>query len=318
MTIVYSDRYDFDLGAHVFPMRKYALLRARLAERGLAAPADFIEPASASWDDLALVHTAGYLLKLQFGGLSPEDLGALELPWSPEIVEGFRLMTGGTLLAARLALGLSPDGQVPGGPERAAGPAWPVVVHLGGGFHHAFPTHGEGFCMFNDVAVAIRALERDRAVTRVAIVDLDVHHGNGTAAIFKGLPAVFTFSMHQLHNYPAQKPPGTLDVGLADGASDVEYLLNLREALPKVVASGPDLMIYLAGADPYDDDQLGGLCLSKEGLRERDRMVMRAARQAFVPLVVTLAGGYARRVEDTVDIHAATVEAALAASTGSG
>jgi acetoin utilization deacetylase AcuC-like enzyme len=186
------------------------------------------------------------------------------------------------------------------------------VVHLGGGFHHAFPNHGEGFCMFNDVAVAIRALLAEGAVGRVAIVDLDVHQGNGTATIFNGEQAVFTFSMHQFHNYPAEKPRGSLDIGLVDGAGDIEYLHTLREALPKVMASRPEVVFYLAGADPYDDDQLGGLCLSQEGLRKRDRMVFRAAAQARVPVVVTLAGGYARRLTDTVAIHTATVEEARA------
>lgn len=310
MKIVYSDRYDFDLGTHVFPMRKYPLVRAKLAEQGIVSPDDVVEPLTASWEHLAAVHDAEYLRKLQAGDLSAEDLGVLELPWSAEIVEGFRLMAGGTLTAARLALGAGgPVAGAPGDPARGQ-----IVVHLGGGFHHAFPTHGEGFCMFNDVAVAIRALVGEGTVSRVAIVDLDVHHGNGTATIFKGERAVFTFSMHQFHNYPAEKPRGSLDIGLVDGAGDIEYLHTLREALPKVMASEPEVVFYLAGADPYDDDQLGGLCLSKEGLRKRDRMVFRAAVQARVPMVVTLAGGYARRLSDTVAIHTATVEEARAAA----
>jgi acetoin utilization deacetylase AcuC-like enzyme len=299
--IVYSDRYDFDLGTHVFPMRKYPLVRAKLAEQGTVPPEDVVEPITASWEQLGLVHDAEYLRKLQAGDLSAQDLGVLELPWSEEIVEGFRLMAGGTLTAARLAL------------DQAGGQ---IVVHLGGGFHHAFPTHGEGFCMFNDVAVAIRALLGEGALERVAIVDLDVHHGNGTATIFKGERSVFTFSMHQFHNYPAVKPRGSLDIGLIDGAGDIEYLHTLREALPKVMASQPHVVFYLAGADPYEDDQLGGLCLSQEGLRKRDRMVFRAAAQARVPVVVTLAGGYARRLSDTVAIHTATVEEARAAGQG--
>jgi acetoin utilization deacetylase AcuC-like enzyme len=315
--IVYSDRYDFGLGAHVFPTQKYPRIRARLVGERLVRPDDIVEPLTASWEDLTLVHSAEYLRQLQLGQLSPGDLDALELPWSPEIVEGFRLMVGGTLTAARLALGLPPEGPAREAAREDGGTAGAVVVHLGGGFHHAFPTHGEGFCMFNDVSVAIRALQRDALASRVAIVDLDVHHGNGTATIFKGQPEVFTFSMHQFHNYPAVKPRGSLDIGLVDGAGDIEYLHTLREALPKVMASEPDMLFYLAGADPYDDDQLGGLCLSKEGLRKRDRMVFRAARQAKVPVVVTLAGGYARRLDDTVAIHAATVEEALAVSSGS-
>jgi acetoin utilization deacetylase AcuC-like enzyme len=228
-----------------------------------------------------------------------DDLAQLELPWSAEIVECFRLMVGGTIRAARLA---------------AAGRADAAVVcHLGGGLHHAFPNHGEGFCVFNDVAVAVRVLQAEN-VERHAIVDLDVHHGNGTAFIFESDPRVFTFSMHQQHNYPMWKPQGSLDVGLADGVHDAAYLEELERALPKVLAHRPDCGFYLAGADPYEDDQLGGLRLTKAGIRRRDRIVMEAFREAGVPLVVTLAGGYARYVEDTVAIHCATIEEALQSS----
>ena len=188
-----------------------------------------------------------------------------------------------------------------------------VVCHLGGGLHHAFPNHGEGFCPFNDVAVAVRVLQ-GRGVERVAIVDLDVHHGNGTAFIFESDPRVFTFSMHQQHNYPMWKPRGSLDIGLPDGAHDATFLAELGRALPAVMAHRPQCVFYLAGADPYEDDQLGGLRLTKEGLRERDRVVIDAVRRAGVPLVVALAGGYARRVEDTVAIHAATIEEAGSAA----
>src|SRR6185295_12833301 len=192
-----------------------------------------------------------------------------------------------------------------------------VVPHIGGGLHHAFPSHGEGFCPFNDVAVAARVLQQ-RGLERIAIVDLDVHHGNGTAFTFESDPRVFTCSMHQQHNYPMWKPRGSLDIGLADGAHDATFLRELERALPPVFAHAPECVFYLAGADPYEDDQLGGLRLTKDGLRRRDHMVidaMRAARsagsgQAGVPLVITLAGGYARRVEDTVAIHAATIEEA--------
>jgi acetoin utilization deacetylase AcuC-like enzyme len=220
----------------------------------------------------------------------------LELPWTPDVVEGFRLMTGGTLVAADAA---------------AAGEAT-VVAHIGGGFHHAFADHGEGFCLFNDVAVAVRRL-RESGIERAAIVDLDVHHGNGTAAIFAGDPHVFTFSMHQQHNYPAIKPPSSLDVGLPDAVADAAYLELLLASLEQVVAHRPQIAFYLAGADPYADDQLGGLALTKPGLRERDRLVLRACVERRVPVVVTLAGGYARRLEDTVDIHLATLDEAVAA-----
>jgi acetoin utilization deacetylase AcuC-like enzyme len=184
-----------------------------------------------------------------------------------------------------------------------------VVCHLGGGLHHAFRNHGEGFCPFNDVAVAVRVLQ-SRGIERVAIVDLDVHHGNGTAFIFESDDRVFTFSMHQQHNYPMWKPRGSLDIGLPDGTHDRTFLRALEEALPKAMASHPECVFYLAGADPYEDDQLGGLRLTKDGLRRRDRMVIDAVRAAGCPLVIALAGGYARRVEDTVDIHVATIEEA--------
>ena len=266
------------------------MVHARLLEDGPVAAA---EPEAATWEDLRLVHTPTYLQKVRTGTLSLTEQARLEVPWSHAITEGFRLMTGGTVTAARVAL-------------RTGG-----AVHLGGGFHHAFPDHGEGFCLFNDVGLAICVLMRDAAIRRSAIIDCDVHHGNGTAALFGADPRVFTFSMHQEHNYPPDKPASTLDIGLADGTEDIEYLHRLEEALPVVVAHEPDLIFYLAGADPYVDDQLGGLALTQRGLRERDRLVLQRARAAGVPVVVTLAGGYARDVNDTVAIHVATVEESL-------
>jgi acetoin utilization deacetylase AcuC-like enzyme len=307
MKIVYSDRYHLDIGAHVFPTLKYPRVRATLLDRGVVGPRDFVEPEPASWEDLALVHTADYLEKLRHGSLSIEEIAQMEIPWSPQIVEGFRLMAGGTMLAGRLAL----DDASGNGTRR-----WTVVVHIGGGFHHAHRNHGEGFCMFNDVAVAIRHLKADGRISRAAIVDCDVHHGNGTAAIFTGERSVFTFSIHQLHNYPALKPAGSMDIALDDWAGDEEYLTELREALPRVFASRPDIVFYLAGADPYSGDQLGGLGLTREGLRTRDRLVLEAARDRGVPVAVTFAGGYARHVEDTIAIHAATVEQARAVLDG--
>jgi acetoin utilization deacetylase AcuC-like enzyme len=229
---------------------------------------------------------------MQTGALTGADVAQLELPWSRELVDGFRLMVGGTVLAAAMAA------------ERR------LAIHIGGGLHHAFPNHGEGFCPFNDVAVAVRVLQ-SRGVRRHAIIDLDVHHGNGTAFIFSDDRNVFTCSLHQQHNYPMWKPQGSLDIGLADGAHDPTYLDELARALPRAMAHRPECLFYLAGADPYEDDQLGGLRLSKEGLRQRDRMVIEAAREADVPVVITMAGGYARYVEDTVAIHVATVEEAL-------
>ena len=231
--------------------------------------------------------------------MTDEDLAQLELPWSPEMVNAFRTMVGGTIAAARRACEVENSRS-----------AFRVACHVGGGLHHAFPNHGEGFCPFNDVAVAVRVLQR-LGVERHAIVDLDVHHGNGTAFIFEHDPRVYTFSMHQQYNYPMWKPRGSHDIGLPDGVHDATYLRELTRALPDVLAHRPDCVFYLAGADPFEDDQLGGLRLTKDGLRQRDRMVVEAVRGAGLPLVVTLAGGYARNVEDTVAIHCATIEEAL-------
>jgi acetoin utilization deacetylase AcuC-like enzyme len=233
------------------------------------------------------------------GTMTPADVGQLELPWSTAMVEGFRLMVGGTIQAALIATGLE-----------VRSLKSEVCCHIGGGLHHAFPNHGEGFCPFNDVAVATRVLQ-SRGIERIAIVDLDVHHGNGTAFTFESDHRVFTFSMHQQHNYPLWKPRGSLDIGLPDGAHDATYLHELEQALPRVMAHEPQCVFYLAGADPYEDDQLGGLRLTKQGLRRRDRMVVETVRAAGVPLVITLAGGYARHAEDTVAIHTATIEEAL-------
>jgi acetoin utilization deacetylase AcuC-like enzyme len=358
MRIIYSPRYVIDIGRHVFPTLKYRMVHDRLVENGWVRAADVIEPQIASWDELALVHTHDYLETMREGTLSDDALAQLQLPWSEAMVDGFRLMVGGTIDAALIASGLSHDdrrrdgvGVGPsfssGDPSRggaAVGPSFSsgdlsrgvlstfnVVCHIGGGLHHAFPNHGEGFCPFNDVAVAVRVLQA-RNVERIAVVDLDVHHGNGTAFIFnprgaspprqttsRGGPspaqrqdvadeAVFTFSMHQQHNYPMWKPRGALDIGLQDGANDETFLEELERALPTVMACRPQLVFYLAGADPYEDDQLGGLALTRAGLRERDRLVIRTVRDAGIPLVVTLAGGYARRVEDTVAIHVTTIE----------
>jgi acetoin utilization deacetylase AcuC-like enzyme len=264
-----------------------------LLREALGTRAAVLAPEPASWDDLARVHTAEYLNKIRSGALSFEEIARLELPWSRELAEGFRLMVGGTILAAERAL----DGG--------------VSIHLGGGFHHAFADHGEGFCMFNDVAAAIRRLQHDGRSRRAAVVDGDVHHGNGTAMIFAGDTDVFTFSIHQQHNYPSWKPPSDLDIGLPDGTRDAAYLGKLKEGLDAVFEHRPEVVAYVAGADPFKEDQLGGLSLTKEGLRRRDRMVFEACRNAGVPVFVTLAGGYARRVEDTVDIHMGTIEEAF-------
>ncbi|HEX7140776.1 MAG TPA: histone deacetylase [Vicinamibacterales bacterium] len=303
--VIHAARYRIDIGSHVLPTNKYQLIIDRLLESGVVRQSDIFEPAPASWTDLALVHTSEYLQKLREGSLTIEDLAQLELPWSTELVEAFRTMVGGTILAARIACGFSsfePSG------FRAA-------CHVGGGLHHAFPNHGEGFCPFNDVAVAVRVLQ-GLGVERHAIVDLDVHHGNGTAFIFECDPRVYTLSIHQQYNYPMWKPRGSRDIGLPDGVHDATYLRELERALPDVLAHRPDCVFYLAGADPFEDDQLGGLRLTKDGLRRRDRMVVAAVSDAGVRLVVVLAGGYARNVEDTVEIHCGTVEEVLTRSLG--
>jgi acetoin utilization deacetylase AcuC-like enzyme len=299
VNVVYSPRYRIDIGLHVFPTEKYRLIHDRLVDAGVIRPEDVVEPQPASWEDLALVHTPEYLEKLRTGTMTREELAQLELPWSAAMVEGFRVMVGGTVAAARMACGLDP------GPR----PHSRRAVHIGGGLHHAFGNHGEGFCPFNDVAVAVRVLQA-HGLERHAIVDLDVHHGNGTAFLFGEDSRIFTLSMHQQHNYPMWKPRSSLDIGLSDGTHDRTYLQELERALPQVMAHGPECVFYLAGADPYEDDQLGGLRLTKEGLRARDRMVIEAGSAGGVPLVITLAGGYARRVEDTVAIHCATIEEA--------
>lgn len=294
MKVFYSPRYEVALPGHIWPTSKYRLIAARLTApaRGLPPPV-LVEPTPASWKDLALVHSPDYLAKLRDNTLTAEEIATLELPWVPELADAFRLMVGGTCGAAVAAL---EDG---------------LAAHLGGGLHHAFSNHGEGFCPLNDVAVAVRVLQRNHGIRRAAIVDCDVHHGNGTSMIFERDPHVFTFSIHQQLNYPFFKPRSNLDVGMEDGAGDAPYLEALAGALPRVLASRPEVLVYLAGADPFEGDRLGGLKLTKAGLAARDRLVLDIARAEGVPLVTVLAGGYAADVEDTVDIHTATIEAMI-------
>ena len=293
MKLVYSDRYDLNLGSHVFPSIKYRLVKEKLLREHIAEPGDFVEPPPASDDDIALVHHREYLRKLQAGKLSYLDVLRLEIPYSPELVRAVWLCTGGSSLAGRLAL------------EEGVG------VNVGGGFHHAYPDHGEGFCVLNDFAVAIRRLQKDKTIEQAMTVDCDVHQGNGTAAIFGGDHTVFTLSIHQENNYPYPKPPSSLDINLRDGVGDEEYLRELTQGLDRALAEfRPDLIFYLAGADPYRDDQLGGLKVSLEGLEKRDRLVFEKARQKNIPVAVTLAGGYARRLEDTIQIHSNTIRVA--------
>ena len=293
MKLIYSDGYDLNLGEHVFPSTKYRLVRKELLKEKLASEQDFLEPTPATDEDVLLVHTAEYVQKLKTGTLSESEIYRMEIPYSPEMVRAVWLCAGGSILAARRAL------------------LDAIAINIGGGFHHAFPGHGEGFCVIHDVAIAIRKLQMDGAIRRAMTVDLDVHHGNGTAFIFARDNTVCTFSMHQENNYPLEKPPSDIDIHLPDGSGDESYLHLLRQNLHHALSEfSPDLIFYLAGADPYCEDQLGGLSLTKAGLRERDRVVMSFARERNIPVAVTLAGGYARRLEDTIDIHVGTVRSA--------
>lgn len=299
LPLIYHDRYDLHLGAHVFPSQKYRLVRDALIAQKFATPADIIAPAPASDDDILRVHTPEYVRKLKTGTLAPHEILRMEIPYSQQLIDAVWLAAGGSIEAGNRALS---------NPQR-------VAVNIGGGFHHAYPDHGEGFCVIHDVAVAIRRLQHDRAMRTAMIIDTDVHHGNGTAAIFANDPSVFTFSIHQEHNYPEPKPPSTLDANLPDGIGDEDYLSTLDSHLARAFREfHPDLIFYVAGADPYCEDQLGGLALTIEGLRRRDALVFDYARRHRVPVAVTLAGGYARRVSDTVQIHVNTILAAACLS----
>lgn len=290
--VVWSARYACDLGTHVFPVEKYALVHDALLSAGSIVPADVAEPEPPARALLALAHTPAYLDDLERLHWTPRTMRS-ELPLEADIIAAFSLAASGTTLAARLALECG------------------VGVHIGGGLHHAYADHAEGFCYINDLAVAARAMQAEGRTRRIAVVDLDVHQGNGTAGIFSDDPDVFTFSMHQEHNYPEPKERGDLDVGLADGTGDDAYDAALERALEQVWAHAPGLVLYQAGADPYDDDQLGGLSLTLAGLARRDRRVIRGCVERGIPLVTTLGGGYARETRDTAHIHATTCRLAL-------
>lgn len=291
--LVYHEHYDLNLGHHVFPTEKFRLIHNWLLADGFAGPEDFVRPEAAPDDDLMLVHDRGWVQRLKTGTLSYEEILQLEIPYSPEMVRGFCLAAGGTTLAAHLAL------------EQG------VSYNVGGGFHHAYPDHGEGFCAINDIAVAIRKLQQEGKIKRAMVVDCDNHHGNGTAAIFAKDPSVFTLSIHQYNNYPAFKPPSSVDVHLNDGVGDEEYLERLAAAYRfPIHGFHPELLIYVAGADPYREDQLGGLDLTIEGLKRRDALVIETALREGAAVVVVLAGGYAINVYDTVTIHSNTAKAA--------
>ena len=293
MLVWTTARYSFPLpDGHRFPIAKYQRLRDHVVNEGIIQPEAVREPDRATRDALLLVHTADYVDRFQSGRLTADELRRVGFPWSPALVERSLRAVGGTCEAAAAALDQG------------------VAMNLAGGTHHAFPDHGEGFCVFNDVAVAVRLLQRAHRVRRVAVIDLDVHQGNGTNAIFADDDSVFTFSMHGGRNYPFHKVPGSLDVELPDGTDDEYYLTVLGEHLPRVIEhAAPDLVIYLAGADPHVGDKLGRLALTFDGLARRDAFVLDVAREVGIPVAITIAGGYGN-LEDTVRIHAETARIA--------
>lgn len=299
MFAAYHPGYVVDIGAgHRFPMQKYGLVYERLLAEGALAPQQIVAPQPVATDDLLLVHTRDYVSRFLAGDMTAQEMRALGFPWSAALARRARLAVNGTMTASRLAWR---DG---------------LAANLAGGSHHAFADHGEGFSVFNDIAVAIRVLQRDHGLRRAAVVDCDVHQGNGTATIFAGDASVYTCSLHGDKNYPFDKPPGDLDVALPDGTGDAAYLEALDAALQTVQREfRPQMVWYLAGVDPYAGDRLGRLSLSLDGLRRRDARVLSFFRNA-VPLVITLGGGYAPQIEAIVEAHCQTVRAACRLATG--
>jgi len=294
MKLVYSEKYHIDIGAHVFPTRKYQLIKHRLIDEHFASEDDFFEPHPARDSDVLLAHTREYIKKLKEGALTPQEESDLEIPYSEEAVESSWICAGGTIEACRNALEFG------------------VGVHVGGGFHHAYPDHGEGFCVLNDMAIGIKKMQREKLIKKAAVIDCDLHQGNGTAAIFNKSKSVFTFSIHQEANYPVPKEESSLDIGLPDAVEDGEYLEHLQKAVPDILDGfKPQLVVYLAGADPFEFDQLGGLSLTINGLKTRDQYVLSECRARNIPVATVFGGGYAYNVEDTVTIHVNTIKAAM-------
>ncbi len=290
--IFYSPYYYADIGEnHVFPIKKFELVRDKLLGEGTLQPSEIIEPEPAKIEDIRLVHTEDYVSRLRNGTLTAKEVRKLGLPWSEALVRRSFLATSGTINAAKHALETG------------------VASNLAGGTHHSFPDRGEGFCVLNDVAVAIRVLQRENLAERFLIVDCDVHQGNGTAFIFENDESVFTFSIHGAKNYPLFKENSTLDIELPDKTGDAEYLETLNEALPRIFLHDPDIVFYLGGADPFEKDKLGRLGLTMEGLRKRDETVLSYAKERDVPIVTTMSGGYAADIADTVEIHSNTIRA---------
>lgn len=290
--LFYSPYYYADIGEdHVFPIRKFELVKDILLAEGTLEANEIVEPEPARTEDLHLIHTEDYISRLVDGTLTAKEIRKLGLPWSQSLVRRSFHAISGTIEAAKYAIESG------------------IASNLAGGTHHAYPDRGEGFCVLNDVAVAIRVLQREKLAERFLVIDCDVHQGNGTAFIFKNSPEVFTFSMHGAKNYPLHKENSTLDIELPDKTSDVEYLETLDQALSRVILHHPDIIFYLGGADPFEKDKLGRLSLTKKGLMNRDEMVLEFAKERNVPIVTTMSGGYAMDINDTVDIHANTVRA---------
>jgi acetoin utilization deacetylase AcuC-like enzyme len=296
MKIFYTDIFVLPLPPdHHFPMEKYRLVRDRLLNEAVAPPEDFFIPHAASDEEITQAHTPDYLQKIVTGTLTPAELRRLSLPWSTRLVERARRSCGATIDACRAAL---EDG---------------IAVNLAGGTHHAFADRGEGYCVFNDAAVAGRVMRAEGRAERVAVIDCDVHQGNGTAAMLALDSGIFTFSMHGLKNFPHDKQASDLDIALADDTDDAAYLAGLARGLNQAVSVfRPRLVIYHAGADPFLDDRFGRLKLTRQGLAERDRLVLSYCQKRKIPVAITMAGGYGRLIEDTVDIHVQTVKIAAA------
>ncbi len=301
MRAFYTDHFVLPLPeGHRFPMAKYALLRERVVRAGFVAPENLEVPDAATDEQLALAHDAEYVARVVSGRLDRLEIRRIGFPWSEEMVERSRRSAGATIAAARAAL--EPPGAEGGG----------VAVNLAGGTHHAMPARGEGYCVWNDSAVAARVLKREGLIRRAVVIDCDVHQGNGTAAIFRDDPTVFTFSIHNRNNFPFHKETSDLDLELADRTGDEEYLRLLEEGLDRVLgAAQADLAFYVSGADPHERDRLGRISVTFEGLAARDRMVFAKCREAGIPVAVSMAGGYGQVIAETVSIHARTV--ALAA-----
>jgi acetoin utilization deacetylase AcuC-like enzyme len=290
MRVFYTPRYYAEIGdTHIFPIRKFELVRDRLLTEGTLTGSEIVEPAPAEVEDVLRVHTDDYVTRLREGRLTEKEIRRLGLPWSESLVQRSFYAVGGTIAAALQSL-------IEG-----------CSSNLAGGTHHSFPDRGEGFCVLNDVAIAIRTLRARGLISRAAIVDCDVHQGNGMATIFADDPETFTFSMHGANNYPLFKATSSLDVELADRTSNSEYLAVLSDSLPVVFSHEPDIVFYLAGADPFADDKLGKLALTIDGLRQRDTMVLRDCYEREVPIVTVMSGGYGKRIEDTVEIHCNTI-----------